>query len=147
VADQRNARNEEVSMAGAMKHGGHKLNSEPPDSVRAVILPQGSPFSLFQSLGGSLNYGGWPGCQRFMELDRALQTPAPENIPSRLNKPDNSGDPRQTSECSASIASVRCPNKSDSTPKHVGSKCVVHPSERPKGNVIRGLDDLAIHRL
>ena len=93
VADQRNARNEGVLMARAMKHGGHKLNRVPPDSARTVILPQGSPPSPFRSLGGSLDYGRWQGRQRFMELDRALQTPAPENIVSL--KPDNPGDPRQ----------------------------------------------------
>jgi hypothetical protein len=143
--DQRNTSNPEVSTA-AMKHGGRRLNGGPPDSVHTVIPPQGSPFNPFQSLGGSLDYGGWPGCQRFMELDRALQTPALKNVASRL-KPNNTGEECQMPQCSARTAGVRCPNRCDSTPKYVGSKCVEHRSERSNGHVIRGLDNPAIRRL
>jgi hypothetical protein len=50
-------------------------------------------------------------------------------------------------QCAASVAGMRCPNKCDSAPKYIGSKCVEHRSELSTGNVIRRLDDPAIRRL
>jgi len=37
------------------------------------------PASPFRSVGGYLNYAGWPDCQRFLELDRAIQLQAHES--------------------------------------------------------------------
>jgi hypothetical protein len=34
------------------------------------------PPGPFRSLGKYLDYEGWPGCQRFMELDQAIQAEA-----------------------------------------------------------------------
>jgi len=37
------------------------------------------PTSRFRSLGGYLNYAGWPNRQRFIELDRAIRLRAHES--------------------------------------------------------------------
>jgi hypothetical protein len=38
--------------------------------------PPASPPGRCPSLGGEFDYAGWPDCERFMELDRAIQLDA-----------------------------------------------------------------------
>jgi hypothetical protein len=44
------------------------------DSVSGVSRLRKLPPSPFRSLGGYLDYAEWPDCERFMELDRAIQS-------------------------------------------------------------------------
>ena len=37
------------------------------------------PTSPFRSVGGYLSYAGWPDCERFVELDRAIKLHAQES--------------------------------------------------------------------
>ena len=53
------------------------------------------PASPFRSIGGYLNYAGWPDCQRFLELDRAIQRQASE----RRNAEDNDRDDYPAEPC------------------------------------------------
>jgi len=48
-------------------------------SVYEISRLRKQPSSPFRSIGGYLDYAGWPDCQRFIELDRAIQLNAHES--------------------------------------------------------------------
>lgn len=54
-------------------------NEPETEPVCVVSRLRKLPASPFRSAGGYLNYAGWPDCQRFMELDRAIQLRAHES--------------------------------------------------------------------
>ena len=49
------------------------------ESVCVTTRQRKLPRGPFRSLGGYLDYAGWPECQRFMELDRAIRHTAQES--------------------------------------------------------------------
>jgi len=98
------------------------------------------PNCPFRSVGGYLNYAGWPDRQRFMELDRAIQLRAREN---------------QNTE--GGVDSIDCPD--DSYPENLdyiyrlrkrsysAADCQEHWTGLSFAAVIIGLEDLPIRRL
>jgi hypothetical protein len=48
----------------------------PREPLHAMSRLRKLPHGPFRSLGKHLDYKGWPGCERFMELDRAIRDEA-----------------------------------------------------------------------
>src|SRR5580658_7593643 len=55
-----------------------ELDRSPLEQVCAVSRLRKLPPGPYRSLGGYLNYAGWPDCERFIELDSSLRRQAKE---------------------------------------------------------------------
>jgi hypothetical protein len=68
------ATNDEFLDDGGSESGRLELNDEPSETDHAAPPLQRLPPDPYRSLGGFLNYAGWPDCERMMELDGAIQS-------------------------------------------------------------------------
>jgi hypothetical protein len=102
------------------------------------------PPSPYRSLGGYLDYAEWPDRERFMVLDCAIQSQAPES-----HDTDNHTDSDDSQvlvplqRCSAVLANGwQCKNKFRMTPDHTDRKCERHlPIVERDGAARRGVAD------
>ena len=62
-----------TSLSNTASDHGAESDCNLPESVCAVSRLPKMPPDPDRSLGGYLNYSGWPDRERFMELDRAIQ--------------------------------------------------------------------------
>ena len=56
------------------------LNCAPPETDYAAPALERLPPDPYRSLGGFMNYEGWPDCERLIELDREIQRQAQKHV-------------------------------------------------------------------
>jgi hypothetical protein len=98
------------------------------------------PNSPFRSVGGYLNYAGWPDCERFIELDRAIQRHARENQNTEGGADSNDCPAESYPENLADIYST--PERS-----RLATDCQEHWTGLSFADLIIGFEDLPIRRL
>jgi len=120
-----------------------------PEAVCAVPRLRKLPPGPSRSLGGYLDYEGWPDRERFMELDRALQHAAQERHNSGGGHADLD-DPQALPAVRQRGATLDEGNRSDS--RHYVT--ADYPEKRDKYRadpsfveIIRKLEDLPLRRL
>src|SRR5665213_591964 len=101
------------------------------ESVYKTSRPKKLPKDPFRSIGGYLNYAGWPECQRFIALDRAIQRRAHEN--------QNTEGDADSNDCSAESY----PENDD----YIAADCQERRTRLPSAVLIIGLEDLPVRRL
>jgi hypothetical protein len=88
--------------------GNGDLYYTPRAPLNAISRLRKQPPGPFRSLGQYLDYEGWPGCQRFLELDQAIQAEAQDdrshNNRVGWNDPGTVEPGRQTGPSVAQIA-------------------------------------------
>ena len=77
-----------------------ELNCAAPDPEYPAPPLQRLPADPHRSLGGFLNYAGWPGCERLMELDKEIQSRAQKQI-EHVDDSENSASPHRDHRRSA----------------------------------------------
>jgi hypothetical protein len=120
---------------------------QPHDTETQIHRLRALPPGPTRSLGGYLDYSGWPDQQRFLELDMALQRQAQEN-----NNPAADVEPTETlpplRQCTARVGEgTRCRNKFRPGDDYSGTKCEEHRSQHPFMEVITAPEDLPLRRL
>jgi hypothetical protein len=101
--------------------------------------------SPFRSIGGYLDYRGWPDCQRFMELDRAIQADAHES--HNTNSGADSDDCPVESYSENLDYGYRFRNGSCLTADYANTKGAEHGTAPSFADVIGKLEDLPVRRL
>jgi len=120
----------------------------PREPLNAVSRLRKQPPGPFRSLGKHLDYRGWPGCERFMELDRAIQNEAQDG---RGHEDRASWDQPQAIERSnrrAEAAEERCRSRSRHRP--VNDNDEENDEHRPGPSfeeIARGFEELRFRRL
>jgi len=111
------------------------LDCSLPETVCAVPRLRKLPPGPSRSLGGYLDYEGWPDRDRFMELDRALRQAARERHSSGGHA--DSDDPQ-------ALSAVR---QSCLTANYAEDKSEKYRTHPAIVEVIRKLEDLPLRRL
>jgi hypothetical protein len=123
------------------------LNCAPPETDHAAPALRRLRPNPYRSLGGFLNYEGWPDCERLMELDRAIQSQAQKHDED-WDDSENPAAPHRVHRPSAgSVGGTSGKNRFQPTTEYVGSKGGDHRSGSSGRNIVKELEDLNIRRL
>jgi hypothetical protein len=118
-------------------------------SVYGISRLRKQPSSPFRSIGGYLDYAGWPDCQRFMELDRAIQLDADEsrNTDSGADS-DDSLEVRPVERYPETLDHGYRPRRGFCLPVPCANTKAAEQCAGPSlADVIRGLEALPFRRL
>jgi hypothetical protein len=147
MAYETNMNNHEFPRDGGSETGRVESNCGEPATECAGPPLEMLPSNPYRSLGGFLNYAGWPDCDRLMELDRAIQRKAQESADDHLDS-DEPEAPPPVLRCSKRLPNgIRCRNRFQPTAEYAGWHCEDHRTTPSVEHVLKGIEDLALRRL